>query len=223
MSEAKRDNKPVLIVLDGKYAQQHWTMERDSITIGRDDTCDIVLPERQISRTHIRIYKDKGSNAYWLEDLESRNGTWVNDQRVEGRREIFDGDEISVAASVKLQFIGSGATAPLPFEPANSPSGRLRIDRDSRRVFVNNQELDPPLSLPQYRLLELLYLYNGRICTRDVVVSTVWPDVVGEGVSEQAIDALVRRLRDRMTEVDPDVNYIVTVRGHGFRLENPAD
>ncbi|MFZ4813533.1 MAG: winged helix-turn-helix domain-containing protein, partial [Phototrophicaceae bacterium] len=40
----------------------------------------------------------------------------------------------------------------------------------------------------------------------------------GEGVSEQAIDALVRRLRDRLAEVDPDTQYIVTMRGHGFRL-----
>lgn len=220
MSEIKRE-KPVLIVLDGKYANQYWTIENDSISLGREEGCEIVIPERQISRQHIRVYKQ--DKAYYLEDMDSKNGTWVNGQRIEGTRELFDGDEINVALAVKLQFIGSGATAPLPFEPPDSLEGRLRIDRESRRVFVNNVELDPALSLPQYRLLELLYLYNGRICTRDVVVSTVWPDVVGEGVSEQAIDALVRRLRDRMAEVDPDINYIVTVRGHGFRLENPAD
>ncbi len=40
------------------------------------------------------------------------------------------------------------------------------------------------------------------------------------GISEQAIDALVRRLRDRIAAMDPDHAYIVTVRGHGFRLEN---
>jgi DNA-binding response OmpR family regulator len=53
------------------------------------------------------------------------------------------------------------------------------------------------------------------------VVETVWPEAMGEGVSEQAIDALVRRLRDRLAELDPDGQYIVTVRGHGFRMENP--
>ena len=55
--------------------------------------------------------------------------------------------------------------------------------------------------------------------TRDSIVETVWPGTEGIGVSEQAIDALVRRLRDRLAELD-DFNYIVTVRGHGFRLEN---
>ena len=39
--------------------------------------------------------------------------------------------------------------------------------------------------------------------------------------SEQAIDDLIRRLRERLTDVDPDYNYVVTVRGHGFRLDNP--
>ena len=97
------------------------------------------------------------------------------------------------------------------------------LDREARRVYIHDTELDPPLSLPQYRLLELLYLHAGRVCTRETVVETVWPDVVGEGVSEQAIDALVRRLRDRLAELDPEHQYIVTMRGHGFRLDNPSE
>ncbi|MCB0207187.1 MAG: helix-turn-helix domain-containing protein, partial [Anaerolineae bacterium] len=57
------------------------------------------------------------------------------------------------------------------------------------------------------------------VCNRDAIVETVWPGTGGAGVSEQAIDALVRRLRDRLAELD-DYNYVVTVRGHGFRLDN---
>jgi DNA-binding response OmpR family regulator len=68
-----------------------------------------------------------------------------------------------------------------------------------------------------------LVKHTGRICTRENVVETVWPEAVSEGVSEQAIDALVRRLRDRLAEVDPHWQYIVTVRGHGFRLDNPSE
>lgn len=220
MSEPEREH-PVLTVIEGKYANMHWSIEGDSVIIGREDDCDITLPERQISRHHARVFLDDG--VYKIQDLQSRNGTWVNGHRLEDIRELRDGDEINIALVVRLQFSGSVATAPLPFELPKSIGGRLRLDRDSRRVFVNGQELDPPLSLPQYRLLELLYMHGGRVCTRDVVVDTVWPDVIGEGVSEQAIDALVRRLRDRLAEVDPDVQYIITVRGHGFRMENPQE
>lgn len=220
MSE-EQNEYPVLTVVDGQFANQYWTLDRAEMTVGRDDICDIVIPERQISRRHIRLYSD--GTKFFVEDLDSRNGTWVNGQRLQGSQELFDGDEIHLALAMRLRYIGSGATAPLPFELPENIGGRLRLDRESRRVFVNDEEIDPPLSLPQYRLLELLYIHKGSVCTRDAVVDAVWPEAKGVGVSEQAIDALVRRLRDRLAEYDPDVHYIVTVRGHGFRLDNPDE
>jgi DNA-binding response OmpR family regulator len=66
-----------------------------------------------------------------------------------------------------------------------------------------------------------MYENPERVVTRDQIVEGVWPDSEGEGVSEQAIDALVRRLRERLSEIDPEQSYILTVRGHGFRLNNP--
>lgn len=214
--------RPILIVRGEQWNDQQWTLHKDEVVIGRGEECDITLPDRQISRQHVRIYKE--DDAFYVVDLESRNGTWVNNQQIKGPRRLYDGDIIQLAMSVKLQFIGSGATAPLPFEvPRSLTDGRLKIDHESRRVFIRGVELDPPLSPPQYRLLEMLFKNTGRICTRDQVVESVWPDAIGEGVSEQAIDALVRRLRDRLAELDPDTQYIITVRGHGFRLENPVD
>lgn len=212
--------RPVLIIQNNtSTSQDHWIMEKDDITIGRGSECDLVLDFREISREHVRLYRE--DNSYYVEDLESKNGSWLNGNQFKGVRRLSDGDEIQLALVVRVQFIGSGATTPLPFDPPQSISGRLRLDRESRRVFIGDEEVDPPLSLPQYRLLELLYNNAGRICTRDSVVETVWPEAMGEGVSEQAIDALVRRLRDRLAELDPDGQYIVTVRGHGFRMENP--
>lgn len=209
---------PILILLDEdrKQTARYWTIDSDSVIIGRDeDESDIVLPERQISRQHIRIYRE--GKQYFIEDLNSRNGTWVDNERLQGKQELRDGAEIHIAMAVRLQFIGSGVTAPILDKVPGSE--RLRLEPESRRVFVNGIEIDPPLSLPQYRLLEMMFNNMGHICTREMVVEAVWPDTLGEGVSEQAIDALVRRLRDRIAEIDPDTQYIMTVRGHGFRLE----
>ena len=50
---------------------------------------------------------------------------------------------------------------------------------------------------------------------------SVWGEDDAIGVSEQAVDALVRRLRDRLASIDSSHAYIVTVRGHGLRLDNP--
>jgi hypothetical protein len=213
---------PVLILQESDSPQQqHWIMEREEITIGRGEECDLVLDEREVSRQHIRIYKQ--DSQFYVEDLNSKNGTWLNGNQITGTRQLSDGDEIHLALAIRIQFIGSDATTPMSYNAPSAIGGRLRLDREARRVFIGEDELDPPLSLPQYRLLELLYNSAGRICTRDSVVETVWPDAMGEGVSEQAIDALVRRLRDRLAELDPEQQYIVTVRGHGFRMDNPTD
>ena len=52
------------------------------------------------------------------------------------------------------------------------------------------------------------------------LISIIWGDEKAVGVSEQALDALVRRLRDRLSQYDQDHEYLVTVRGHGIRLDN---
>ena len=178
--------------------------------------CEIALPERQISREHAQIERDGGS--YWLRDLGSKNRTYVNGQEMGDRPYLLkDGDEIQIALCVKMGFVGADATLPLELD---GPNRGLRIDRAARKIFIGGHELTPPLSLAQYRLLELLLDQEGQVVSRDAIVATVWTEEEAMGVSEQAIDALVRRLRDRVTAVDPDHAYIVTVRGHGFRLEN---
>jgi pSer/pThr/pTyr-binding forkhead associated (FHA) protein len=218
---SERDDKPVLIILEGEQTGQRWTIEGDEFLIGRGATCHLVLPERQVSREHLRIHRQ--GEAYALTDLNSKNGTWVNGEQLKNDTiELHSDDEISIALAVRILYVASEATAPLTLDEKRPPSkGVLRLDREARRVFVREKEVDPPLSLPQYRLLELLYDGDGRVCTREEVIDSVWPDAVGEGVSEQAIDALVRRLRDRLNENAPDLQFVVTVRGHGFRLDNP--
>jgi hypothetical protein len=211
--------KPVIVIHEGERAGQRWTIQNDTLLVGRGTECDLVLPERQVSRQHIKIKLVE--EQYYVEDLDSKNGTWVNGTQLKGERLLKDGDEIQIALAVKMSFLESEATAPLTVEDMPSGiAGRLRLDRDSRRVFISDHEIDPPLSLPQYRLLEMLIDAKGAICTREQVIEAVWPEAISEGVSEQAIDALVRRLRDRIAEIDQEHQYIVTVRGHGFRLDN---
>jgi hypothetical protein len=211
------DDRPVLVVSEGELAGHRWTLAKDEMLIGRGNDSDIVLPERQVSRHHLKIhYRD---SRYLLEDLGSKNGTFLNGQQVHGVAPIQDGDEIQIALAVRLLFVGTDATVPLSFDlPRRADGTNLVLEEDRRTVLIKGKELDPPLSLAQFRLLQMLYDADGAVCGRDDIIEAVWPGTGGVGVSEQAIDALVRRLRDRLAELD-DHNYIVTVRGHGFRLD----
>lgn len=218
-TQTQQLDRPLLIeLLDNNQPGRQWVLKNDSVTVGRGEESIIMIPKRQISREHIRIYRE--GDGFVLEDLGSKNGTWLNGRQIEGHHTLNDGDEIRLALAIRLQFVGSESTAPLPFDPPQNIAGKLRLEREARQVYIGDEVLDPPLSPPQYRLIELLYINSGNVCTRDAVIETVWPETMGEGVSEQAVDALVRRLRDRLAELDPEHQYIVTMRGHGFRLDN---
>jgi predicted component of type VI protein secretion system len=187
------------------------------LLVGRDVECDLIIPDRQVSRRHASISLE--GERYVLKDLNSKNGTFVNGQEVDEPHFLQDGDEIQIALCCKLAFVAAEATAPVILEEQGQG---LRMDLESKRVWVAEKELDPPLSLAQYRLLALLYEDPGRVYSRDEVVEAVWPEDDRDGISEQAIDALARRLRERLAEADVDTQYVVTVRGHGFRLESAA-
>ncbi|HET89776.1 MAG TPA: FHA domain-containing protein [Chloroflexi bacterium] len=211
-----RQDMPMLIVYEGELEGQRWMLDQDRVLIGRGTDCDIVVPDRQVSRQHARIERDDG--GYLLRDLGSKNRTYVNGQELGSTPyRLRDGDEIQIALCTKMGFVGADATLPLELE---GPNRGLHIDRAAKKVFIGGHELTPPLSPAQYRLLELLLDSEGQVISRDEIVTTVWSEEEALGVSEQAIDALVRRLRDRISALDPDHHYIVTVRGHGFRLEN---
>ncbi len=218
--QSSAEEVPVLLADTGELRGTRWSLDRDKLVIGRAPDCELVVSDRQVSRYHAQLRRE--AHGFVLEDLGSKNGTHLNGLPVREPVTLQDGDVIQVALAMRLTFVGNEATLPLSLSDASQMGlGRLRMDQKAHRVWVGKVEIDPPLSPPQYRLLELLYSNSQRVISRDEIIDSVWHDSLGAGVSEQAIDALVRRLRDRLAEADPSHAYIITVRGHGFRLDNP--
>jgi len=206
-----------LLMMRDRDGTREWPLnEASRLTIGRDPDADVHLPDRQVSRLHATLVCS--DDGWSVVDHGSKNGTWLNGKPVgtEASQALSDGDELSIAARYKLFFVDADATAPLVFEPRG-----LRVDPGTLDVFVNGERIDPPLSGPQFELLALLLDAGGSLVTRDEIAERVWPDADSSGVSEDAIDALVRRTRLRLAEIDPDHRYILNVRGYGFRLELP--
>jgi DNA-binding response OmpR family regulator len=220
MSERNVAESPVLIALSGNLQGTRWVLEKAETVIGRTADCEIVVPSRQVSRRHARLLRTE--SGFVVEDLGSKNGTHLNGHRIDRPRLLQDGDVLQIALALELVYVGREATMPLSqAEAMELGLGRLRMGPSARRLWIEGKELRPALSPRQYRLLQVLYENMGRVVSRDEIVAEVWAEESDTGVSEQAIDALARRLRERLAEIDPRHEYIVTVRGHGFRLDNP--
>ncbi|MCX8061244.1 MAG: FHA domain-containing protein [Anaerolineales bacterium] len=213
------ENVPFLVAQGGSLNGQRWAI-LDELLIGRDEHCDIVIPERQVSRHHAKISRTPQGTL--LEDLLSKNGTHVNGVLITEPTLLQDGDSIQIALAQVFYYLSSDATLPLEelTRSASETNYALRLDKRSRRVWVRGQEIVPPLSLPQYTLLEILYDNSGQVVPRPTLIEAIWGEKEAVLVSDQALDALIRRLRQRLAEIDPLHEYIQTIRGHGLRLNN---
>ncbi len=207
---------PMLVAQEGPLKGQRWALSR-TLVLGRESTCDVVIADRQVSRFHARLTPT--SEGVILEDLGSKNGTHHNGNPLSSPVMLQDGDLVQVSFVQEFMFFTSDATMPLT-EGSGKP-GRLVMEQKSRRVWVNQKQIVPPLSAQQFKLLWLLYESSGQVISRMDLVSEVWGEDQAAGVSDQALDALIRRLRDRLAAIDSTHQYIDTVRGHGVRLDNP--
>ena len=66
----------------------------DRAVLGRHPECDIVLDAAAVSRQHAQILQE--GQDYYIEDLHSRNGTFVNGRLVQGKRLLADGDRLKI-------------------------------------------------------------------------------------------------------------------------------
>ena len=224
MEQNSDQDTPVLIAQTGPLEGQRWNVDKD-LLIGRDAQCDIIVltPDKQVSRQHALIKFTDGKLT--VEDLGSKNGTHLNSEAVSDPVPLEDGDTIQIALAQQFVYLSSDATVPLDaegLESAFTGEKLLQLEKRARRVMIGEEELDPPLSVAQFTMLELLYEADGNVVTRHDLIAAVWGEEHAYDVSNQALDALVRRLRDRLAEVNDEHSFIVTVRGHGLRLENPS-
>ena len=93
---------PTLAVRSGGPAGAVFTLDHQTLTIGRAPSADVFLDDVTVSRNHAVITTGPAGAA--LRDLGSLNGTYVNRRRIEGEERLEDGDELQIG-KFRLTFL----------------------------------------------------------------------------------------------------------------------
>ena len=208
---------PTLFVQRNVGDDQEVLWEQPTLTIGRDPTNDLVIEHKLASRRHARFEKD--DVGFYIRDLESTNGTFVNGQRIQGAYLLRNNDEVWIGDTVIVfrdpEATMKGTPPPVARQRVLEPQEELRVDTKAKEVVLRGLPLDPPLTAKEFQLLDLLYQHKGEVLSKEQIAQGVWDYEVYD---YNAIDALVYRLRHRI-EADPsNPKYLVTVRGFGYKL-----
>ena len=136
---AERRGAPFLVYRDGADAQVivELVAAGERITIGRRGANDVVLEwDSEVSRVHATLER---AGDDWLvgDDGVSRNGTWLNGERVDGRRRLRDGDVIRVGRT-SIAFRGPGAddSGSQPTVTGGGAPVAVELTPAQRRVLV---------------------------------------------------------------------------------------
>lgn len=82
----------------------------DEVILGRSSECDLVVPDQSVSRQHARLFRNEG--GWWVEDLNSRNGTVVDTVRITTRAPLEEGSSIRMGSSLIVVESGSDVRTP---------------------------------------------------------------------------------------------------------------
>lgn len=206
-------------IQDGPSAQQVIAIDLATFVIGRATASHLVILDDQISRQHIRLVNQ--ADRYWIDDLGSSNGTYLNDRRLEPNQAqpLHHGDKINLANRIVFRFEDPFVTYK-GAQPTAILSPGLQISLEQQQVYVRYQKLEPPLTIKEFRCLSLLFSNQDRVVMREEIANHVWPEYNErrDAVSEAMIDTLISRVRRRLKELD-EHEYIQVIRSRGFQFK----
>ena len=193
-------------------------LDQEVTTLGRSESCDIVIPQSIVSRLHARI--ELQHDRYVLFDANSANGTFVNGARLEHGHQLSSNDQIWLGSpEVSLSFSDPDETAGVVFA---SGAPALSIDEEARIVQVYGMPVQ--LTTLEYELLDYLACQARRVCTREECFLAVWHQHYDHLTCEHALNACVARLRRNLRAAAQQVGQptpeITTIKRIGFRLDS---
>jgi hypothetical protein len=98
---------------------------------------------------------------------------------------------------------------------------KLILNQEKNEIFKGDQNLTELLSPQEFRLLRFLLQNAGRVCEKDEIIVNVWKDMkTQEGVTDQALDQIIYRLRKKIEDDPNNPRFIQTIKGRGYKISS---
>lgn len=125
---------------------------------------------------------------------------------------ILTGDKISIP--LFEEFVEAQKN-----KPTETKAEKITYNPETHEIKDGDKVLSDSLTASEYKLLKFLVENEGKILERDEIINAVWKDLSSTaGVSEQALDQLIFRVRKKIEENPNSPTHLQTIKGRGFKF-----
>ncbi|MEM9067721.1 MAG: GGDEF domain-containing protein [Myxococcota bacterium] len=204
-TESSRQDRLTLVALIGQHGEPMIPIDGEVAVFGRGRDADVRLIDSGLSRRHVRFFRMEG--AWWVEDLQSRNGTWVNGEAVKTPRPLRDGDRIQ---------IGKGLVFRASFhDEAEHAATKRMVDsavRDPLTRVYNRRHLDDRLAQ------ELAFAVRHRTPMSLLLVDVDHFKQVNDNFGHLAGDAVLRVMGRLLKRIVRTEDLVARYGGEEFAV-----
>ncbi len=196
-------------------------INKDEFGMGRSISNDLFIDSPKVSRSHAKIISCP-DESYQLLDTSSANGTALNGKSLTKNEEckLSETGEIQLAGVFHIKFTDFGAT---DVTPETITLYGLTLSHAERRVWMQGSQSSEAIKLSnsEYKFLNTLMGNYPDYASHKEITLSIWgwepdnPD--DEKRIRDALFNIVKRLRERLEQLDSDYEYIETVRKWGER------
>lgn len=143
------------------------------------------------------------------------------DEEVNVVRGLDTGADDYITKPFKVMELVSRIRAALRRVPGNTGMDKQFLSSGNIRIFpletrVTRNDVETSLTPVEFRLLSLFIQNPLRTLTREQILQKLW-DIDGEFINDNALSVFVRRLREKLEDDPSNPEYIITVRGSGYK------
>ena len=193
---------------------QKYKLNQPKMVMGRHPDCEIVIDAGAVSRQHAQIIL--ADDNFYIEDLQSRNGTYVNDRRIEGRKLLCHADSLRIC-DIGFRFEDDVF---LKKQAATARDTGFAIDIGSSQSVVIDDDRDAPSGSKVMTKIEVSDTARMRLDTNPITKLKAVLEITRSLGRSLSIDDVLPKVLDSLFTIFPqaDRGFIVLTEGDEGRL-----